>query len=62
LHDPADDAAIVHSFDTPDIRRQARFDPTPLLIAQPKKIPAHDPNPSQKESASHSQGERINEF
>jgi uncharacterized protein len=24
------------------------FDPLPLLIAQPKQIPAHDPNPSPK--------------
>jgi hypothetical protein len=46
MHDPADDAAIVHPFDATHIPRQARFDPAPLLIAQPKKIPAHDPNPS----------------
>jgi uncharacterized protein len=27
-----------------------KFDPLPLLIAQPKQIPAHDPNPSPKEN------------
>jgi hypothetical protein len=36
VHDAADDAAIVHPLDAPDIRWQARFDPLPLLIAQPK--------------------------
>jgi hypothetical protein len=25
-----------------------RFDPLPLLIAQPKQVPAHDPNPFPK--------------
>jgi uncharacterized protein len=25
-----------------------RFDPLPLLIAQPKQVPAHDPNPLPK--------------
>jgi len=45
VHDAADKAAIVHPLDTPNIRRQARFDPLPLLIAQPKQVPTHDPNP-----------------
>jgi hypothetical protein len=27
---------------------QVGFDPLPLLVAQPKQIPAHDPNPSPK--------------
>jgi hypothetical protein len=36
----ADDAAIVHSLDTPHIRWQVRFDPFPLLVAQPKQVPA----------------------
>ena len=27
---------------------QVRFDPLPLLVAQPIQIPAHDPNPSPK--------------
>jgi hypothetical protein len=44
----ADDAAIVLPFDTTHIGRQVRFDPPPLLVAQPKQIPAHDPNPSLK--------------
>jgi hypothetical protein len=48
VHDAADDPAIVHSFDAPDIRRQVRFDPLPLRIVQPKQVPAHDPNPFQK--------------
>src|SRR5262249_46626862 len=34
--------------DAPNIRRQARFDPLPLLIAQPKQVSAHDPNPLPK--------------
>jgi hypothetical protein len=36
MHDPADDAAIVHPFDATHIRWQVRFDPALLLIAQPK--------------------------
>jgi hypothetical protein len=48
VHDAADDAAIVYPLDAPDIRRQVRFDPLQLLIAQPKQVPAHDPNPLQK--------------
>src|SRR5258705_12608142 len=32
----------------PDIPRQAWFNPFPLLIAQPKQVPAHDPNPLPK--------------
>jgi uncharacterized protein len=36
MYDPADDAAVVCPLDAPDIRRQMRFDPLPLLIAQPK--------------------------
>jgi hypothetical protein len=42
VHDAADDAAIIGSFDTAYVRRQVRFDP---LIAQPKEISAHDPDP-----------------
>jgi hypothetical protein len=48
MHDAADDAAIVHPLDAPDIPRQLRFDPLPLLIVQPKQVPAHDPNPLPK--------------
>ena len=42
LHDAADDAAVVHPLDAADIRRQERLDPLPLLVAQPKQIPAHN--------------------
>jgi hypothetical protein len=48
VHDAADNAAIVHPPDTPNIRRQVRFDPLPLLIVQPKQVSAHDPNPLPK--------------
>src|SRR5262249_62330062 len=48
MHDAADDSAIVRPLDAPDIRRQVRFDPLPLLIAQPKQVIAHDPNPLPK--------------
>src|SRR5262249_8312998 len=34
--------------DAPDICRQVRLDPLPLLIAQPKQVAAHDPNPLPK--------------
>jgi hypothetical protein len=44
----ADDSAIVRPLNAPDIRRQVRVDPLPLLIAQPKQVPAHDPNPLPK--------------
>ena len=48
MHDAADDSAIVRPLDAPDIRRQVRLDPLPLLIAQPKQVAAHDPNPLPK--------------
>jgi hypothetical protein len=41
LHDAADDAAVVHPLNPPDIRGQERRDPLPLLVAQPTQIPAH---------------------
>jgi hypothetical protein len=50
VHNAADNAAIVLPLDTAHVGRQARFDPLPLLVAQPQQIPAHDPNPSQKEN------------
>src|SRR6266446_8864672 len=63
LHDATDDAAVVRPLDAPNICRQIRFDPLPLLIAQPKQVLAHDSNPpSQRESESYCQTERINEF
>src|SRR5262245_49505164 len=48
MHDTADDAAIIGSLDPAHIRRQVRFDPLPLLIAKPKQVPGHDPNPLPK--------------
>jgi hypothetical protein len=48
MHDAADDSAIVRPLDGPDIRREVRLDPLPLLIAQPKQVAAHDPNPLPK--------------
>ena len=48
MHDAADDAPIVHLLNASRVRRQMRFDTPPLLIAQPKQVPAHDPNPFQK--------------
>ena len=48
MHNAADDAAIVSAFDATNIRRQVRGNPSPLLIAQPKQILAHDPDPLQK--------------
>jgi hypothetical protein len=45
MHDAANDAAVVCPLDAPYIRRQMRFDPSPLLVAQPKQIPAHNPDP-----------------
>jgi uncharacterized protein len=44
MHDPADHAPIVLPLDTAHIRRKMRFDPGPLLIAQPKQVLAHDPD------------------
>jgi hypothetical protein len=48
MHDAADDSAIVRPLDAPYIRRQVTLDPLPLLIAQPKQVPAHDPDPPPK--------------
>jgi hypothetical protein len=36
MDDSADDAAVICPFDAPDVRRQARLDPRPLLVVQPK--------------------------
>jgi hypothetical protein len=45
VHNAADDAAVVRPLDAPYIRRQMRFDLSPLLVAQPKQVPAHNPDP-----------------
>jgi hypothetical protein len=44
MHNPTDHAPIVHSIDASHIPRQMRFDPLPLLIAQPKQVLAHAPD------------------
>jgi hypothetical protein len=36
MNDTADDASIICTFDAANIRRQVRFDATPLFVAQPK--------------------------
>ena len=43
MYDAADDPAIIRPLDTPYIRRQMRFYPLPLLIAEPKQVSAHGP-------------------
>jgi len=52
MHDATDNAAIVNSLDTSHIPRQMRLNPLPLLIAQPKQVLAHGPDP-QNESVPH---------
>ena len=51
MYDAADDAAIVRTLDTPHISRKMRFYPLPLLIAEPKQIPAHGPIPKRTNHA-----------
>jgi hypothetical protein len=48
MHNAADDAPIVHSLDTSHIRWQMGLDALPLLIAQPKQVPPHDPDPPKR--------------
>jgi hypothetical protein len=48
VYDAADDATIVLALHPSYVSRQVRLDPQPLLVAQPKQISAHDPNPSPK--------------
>ena len=48
MDNAADHTAIFRPFDAPDIPRQVRFDPLPLLFAEPKQVPTHDPNPLPK--------------
>jgi hypothetical protein len=62
VYDAADDAAIILTFDTTHIGWQAGFDPLPLLVAQPKQIPAHDPILPLRESVSYCHSRKINEF
>ena len=48
MHNATDDPSIVHPLHSPHIRRQVKFNPLPLLIAEPKQVVAHDPNPLPK--------------
>jgi hypothetical protein len=48
VHDAADDPAIINPLHTANIGRQVRLDPSPLIVAQPKQILAHDPDPFPK--------------
>ena len=48
MHDPADDPPIINPLNAAHIGRQMRLNPRPLLVAQPKQIPAHDPDPLPK--------------
>jgi hypothetical protein len=45
MHDPADHATIIDPLHAADISWQMRLDPSPLFVAQPKQILAHDPAP-----------------
>jgi hypothetical protein len=47
-HDTADDATIINPLDAANIGRQVRLDPRPPLLAQPKQVPAHGPDPLPK--------------
>jgi hypothetical protein len=48
MYDPADDPTIIDPLHTANIGRQMRLDPSPLFVAQPKQILAHDPDPLPK--------------
>ena len=50
MNDAADNPPIIDPLDAPHIGRQMRRDPSPLFVAQPKQIAAHDPDPLQNES------------
>jgi hypothetical protein len=45
MHYATDNPTIIDTLDAAYIGRQMRLDPSPLLVAQPKQIPAHDPVP-----------------
>jgi hypothetical protein len=48
MHDATDDAPIVCPLDASHIRRQMRLNPLPLLIAQPKQVLPHGPDPPKR--------------
>jgi hypothetical protein len=45
MHDAANDAPIICPLNTSHICRQMGLNPIPLLIAQPKEVCPHDPDP-----------------
>jgi hypothetical protein len=51
MHDAADNTPIVDSLDASHIRRQMRLNSFPLLIAQPKQVLAHGPDPQNESGA-----------
>ena len=68
MNDPTDHTAVVHPLLASNIRRQMRFNPSPILVAQPKQVLAHDLDPSPKpnqagmESGLSCLSSKINEF
>src|SRR5580693_8716072 len=48
MHDATDNAPIVCTLDASHIRRQIRLNPLPLLIAQPKQVLPHGPDPPKR--------------
>jgi hypothetical protein len=48
MHDATDNAPIVCTLDASHIRRQMRLNPLPLLIAQPKQVLPHGPDPPKR--------------
>jgi len=60
MNDSTDHAAIVYSLLASNIGWQMRFNPPPLLIAQPKQVPAHDPIPPKKRiKTAYGQSEKL---
>jgi hypothetical protein len=45
MNNAADRTAVVYAFDAAHIHGQMRFNSRPLLVAQPKQLPAHRPSP-----------------
>jgi hypothetical protein len=44
MQDAADHAPVVDPILAPNVRRQKRRDPLPLLVAQPKQVASHAPS------------------
>jgi hypothetical protein len=66
MHDAANDAPIIRPLNTSHICRQMGLNPIPLLIAQPKEVCPHDPDPPTNQVAMQSglpcHRSKINEF